>query len=72
EVLAANPFFGDLYEVFVNAVARPSRVTGVRYNQVSAEFWNAVHATLSGQTDAKTSLADLEQTLDRVSRGGRW
>ncbi|UEM19250.1 ABC transporter substrate-binding protein [Skermanella mucosa] len=72
EVLAANPFFGDLYEVFVNAVARPSRVTGVRYNQVSAEFWNAVHATLSGQTDAKTSLADLERTLDRVSRGGRW
>jgi trehalose/maltose transport system substrate-binding protein len=72
EVLTASPFFGDLYETFVNAVARPSRVTGVRYNQVSAEFWNAVHATLSGETDAKTSLAGLERTLDRVSRGGRW
>jgi trehalose/maltose transport system substrate-binding protein len=72
EVLAASPFFGELYDTFVNAVARPSRVTGVRYNQVSAEFWNAVHATLSGQGDAKTNLAQLEQTLDRVSRGGRW
>ena len=35
EVLTAVPFFGSLYEVFVNAVARPSRVTGVKYNQVS-------------------------------------
>jgi len=72
DVLKASPFFGELYETFVNAVARPSRVTGVRYNQVSAEFWNAVHATLSGNGDAKTNLASLERTLDRVSRGGRW
>ena len=28
EVLAANPFFGELYDTFTNAVARPSRVTG--------------------------------------------
>ena len=43
-----------------------------RYNQVSAEFWNAVHATLSGDGDAKTNLAGLEKTLERVSRGGIW
>jgi trehalose/maltose transport system substrate-binding protein len=72
EVLKANPFFGELYETFVNAVARPARATGVRYNQVSAEFWNAVHATLAGDGDAKTNLASLEKTLERVSRGGRW
>jgi trehalose/maltose transport system substrate-binding protein len=72
EVLAANPFLGELYDTFTNAVARPSRVTGVRFNQVSAEFWNAVHSTLSGRSDAKSSLASLEQTLDRVSRGGKW
>jgi trehalose/maltose transport system substrate-binding protein len=72
EVLKANPFFGGLYETFVNAVARPARATGVRYNQVSAEFWNAVHATLAGDGDAKTNLASLEKTLERVSRGGRW
>ncbi|MGH6898841.1 MAG: ABC transporter substrate-binding protein [Geminicoccaceae bacterium] len=72
EVLAANPFFGDLYETFTNAVARPSRVTGAKYNQVSSEFFNAVHAVLSGKTDAASSLAALEDSLDRLSRGGRW
>jgi trehalose/maltose transport system substrate-binding protein len=72
EVLAANPFFGELYETFTNAVARPSRVTGAKYNQVSSEFFNAVHEVLSGASDAASSLAALEGDLDRLSRGGRW
>ena len=72
EVLAANPFFGELYETFTNAVARPSRVTGAKYNQVSSEFFNAVHQVLSGESDAASSLAALEGDLDRLSRGGRW
>jgi trehalose/maltose transport system substrate-binding protein len=72
EVLEASPFFGELYDTFTNAVARPSRVTGPKYNQVSSEFFNAVHAVLSGKTDAATSLEALESKLDRLSRGGRW
>ncbi|MCA8934162.1 MAG: ABC transporter substrate-binding protein, partial [Rhodospirillaceae bacterium] len=36
EVLAANPFFGELLDTFTNAVARPSRITGDRYNEVSS------------------------------------
>jgi trehalose/maltose transport system substrate-binding protein len=72
EVLTAVPFFGSLYEVIVNAVARPSRVTGAKYNQVSSEFFNAVHEVLSKKSDAPTSLAALERKLDRLSRGGRW
>ncbi len=68
EVLAANPFFGDLYDTFVNAVARPSGVTGSRYNQVSTEFWNAVHRTLNGQATAEASLADLDRRLQRLAR----
>jgi trehalose/maltose transport system substrate-binding protein len=72
EVLEAVPFFGRLYDTFTNAVARPSRVTGDKYNQVSAEFFNAVHAVLSGKSDAASSLAALEQSLERISRGGRW
>jgi trehalose/maltose transport system substrate-binding protein len=71
-VLEASPFFGELYETFTNAVARPSQVTGDRYNQVSSEFFNAVHAVLSGKTDAAASLTALERSLDRLSRGGRW
>jgi trehalose/maltose transport system substrate-binding protein len=72
EVLTAVPFFGTLDESFVNAVARPSRVTGTKYNQMSAEFFNAVHEVLSGRNQAEASLAALEKKLDRLSRGGRW
>lgn len=72
EVLKAVPFFGSLYDAFVNAVARPSKVTGSKYNQVSAEFFNATHEVLSRRTDAKTALAALDKRLDRLSRGGRW
>ncbi len=68
EVLAANPFFGELYDTFTNAVARPSAITGSRYNQVSTEFWNAVHRTLGGQTTAEAALADLERRLQRHAR----
>jgi trehalose/maltose transport system substrate-binding protein len=72
EVLEASPFFGELYDTFTNAVARPSRVTADKYNQVSSEFFNAVHVVLSGKMDAASSLAALERSLDRLSRGGRW
>ncbi|MFW5833329.1 MAG: ABC transporter substrate-binding protein [Pseudomonadota bacterium] len=71
DVLDANPFFGELYETFVNAVARPSGVTGTRYNQVSTEFWNAVHRVLSGEATAEDSLADLERRLQRLARNWR-
>jgi trehalose/maltose transport system substrate-binding protein len=70
EVLEAVPFFGDLYDTFVNAVARPSRVTGEKYNRVSNAFWNAVHQTLSGQQTAEASLGALEGELNGVKRRG--
>jgi trehalose/maltose transport system substrate-binding protein len=72
EVLKANPHFKDLYTTFTNAVARPSAPTGERYNQVSSEFYSAVHRTLSGQEKADASLANLQRSLERLSRGGRW
>ncbi|MBK7985038.1 MAG: ABC transporter substrate-binding protein [Candidatus Competibacteraceae bacterium] len=72
EVLAAVPFFGELYDTFVNAVARPSTVTGAKYNQVSNEFWNAVYSVLSGKAKADASLGQLEASLKRMSRGGKW
>jgi trehalose/maltose transport system substrate-binding protein len=72
EVLAAVPFFGDLYDTFVNAVARPSKVTAAKYNQVSAEFFNATHDVLSGESSGTDAVAALETKLDRLSRGGRW
>ena len=72
DILAKNPFIGDLLSTFTNAVARPSRVTGSKYNQVSSEFWNAVHEVLSGKSQAEESVAKLEKTLTRLSRNGKW
>jgi trehalose/maltose transport system substrate-binding protein len=71
EILAAAPFFADLVAIMRNAVARPSAVTGSKYNQVSHAFWSAVHQALSGQHTAADSLAALQRRLDRLGRGGR-
>jgi trehalose/maltose transport system substrate-binding protein len=68
DVLGANPFFGSLYEVFVNAAPRPSTVTGSKYNRVSKEFWSAVHQTLSGSLTAEVALSNLERKLKKVKR----
>jgi trehalose/maltose transport system substrate-binding protein len=72
EVLEANPFFGELYDTFVNAVARPSGVTAARYNEVSSTLYNAVHDALSGSTSPGDALSNVEAELQRMSRGGRW
>jgi trehalose/maltose transport system substrate-binding protein len=72
DILKANPFFADMKEILADAVARPSTVTGSKYNQVSSEFFNAVHAVLSGSSSAEQSLSSLESSLKRLSRGGKW
>jgi len=72
EILDANPFFATLREAFEGAVARPSRIAGIRYNRVSASFWNTVHAILSGEAEAGPALARLEARLERIRGGGEW
>jgi trehalose/maltose transport system substrate-binding protein len=72
DVLRANPYMGPLAEVFANTLARPSRIAGNKYNRVSAEFYNAVHATLAGNGNAAANLAALEKQLNRLSHNGRW
>nr|WP_262927175.1 ABC transporter substrate-binding protein [Phytohalomonas tamaricis] len=71
EVLAATPFFGTLYETFVNGVPRPSAVTGDNYSRVSNAFFNTVHEVLSGNTSAEQGLESLESELTRIKRR-RW
>ncbi|MCF4164707.1 ABC transporter substrate-binding protein [Zavarzinia compransoris] len=70
EVLAAVPFFGDLYDTFTNAVARPSRATGAKYNRVSAAFAETVHEVLNGKAEAAPALAELADTLAGLKRRG--
>jgi trehalose/maltose transport system substrate-binding protein len=67
EVLEAAPFFGSLYDVFINAVARPSTATAPDYAQVSSAFFTAVHDVLTGTEDAETALALLELDLQSLT-----
>jgi trehalose/maltose transport system substrate-binding protein len=72
DVMAANPFFAQLFDTFVAAQPRPSTVTGGKYNQVSNEFWNATYDVLSGRSSGKDAVAALQAKLNRMSRGGHW
>ncbi len=72
DVLKATPFFGELYETFVNAVPRPATVTGAKYNEVSAAFWNASHDVISGKAKADVSLQKLERKIESIRRGPDW
>lgn len=70
EVLTVNPFLAEQHRTLVNAVARPSRVTGRQYDAVSEAVWTVVHTTLSGRRDAAAALAELDETLRRIGREG--
>jgi len=71
ETLAAVPFLAELRGTLEAAVARPSRVTGAKYNRVSSEFWSAVHGALSGRVTPEAALGQLQRDLKRVRRT-RW
>jgi len=67
EVLEAAPFFGTLYDVLINAVARPSTITAPNYNEVSTLFFRAVHSVLTGAKDATSALEELELELQALT-----
>ncbi|ACO46381.1 ABC transporter substrate-binding protein [Deinococcus deserti] len=70
-ILAKNPFFGSLYSVFTNAVARPSGPTKSKYNQVSQAFSTAVSSVLNGNTKGQAAVAKLNTDLARI-KGRGW
>jgi trehalose/maltose transport system substrate-binding protein len=72
EVLAANPFFAEFAAALPDAIARPSAVTGKQYAQVSTLFWEAAHATLSGNGTARDNLARLEDRLRLIKGRAGW
>ena len=64
EIAEASPFMVKLYDVFINAAARPSTATAPKYNETSVAFFTAVHNVLTGKTDAETALEELELELE--------
>ena len=71
DVLKASPFLGRLFDVFANAVVRPTTVTATKYPRVSEAFWNAANSVLTGKTKAAPALATLEGDLTSI-KGARW
>ncbi|HSR72715.1 MAG TPA: extracellular solute-binding protein, partial [Kiloniellales bacterium] len=71
-LIEARPILKSLQPVVRDAVPRPARLTGGKYNRLSTIFWNAVHDTLSGRGGAAENLADAERQLERLHRGGKW
>jgi trehalose/maltose transport system substrate-binding protein len=67
DVLEASPFMGDLYDVFINAVARPSTIASPNYTPVSTAFFNAVHSVLTGREDAATALEIAEVDIQEIT-----
>jgi trehalose/maltose transport system substrate-binding protein len=70
EIAEQQPIIPRWKEVFLNAVPRPSAPTKAKYNEVSKEFWSAVHNTLSGSGTAEENLAQLEGRLKRLEGAG--
>jgi trehalose/maltose transport system substrate-binding protein len=71
DILAATPFFGPLYDVFINAVARPATVTKGKYNQASSAFANAVYSVLTKKQTPEEAMNALAAQLARV-KGKSW
>lgn len=68
DVLEATPIFGELYDVFVNAVPRPSTVSAPNYNEVSTAFFQAVHSVLTGvESDTMAALEELALDLEDIT-----
>jgi trehalose/maltose transport system substrate-binding protein len=63
EIIDVNPFMASLYDVFINAVARPSTATAPQYNETSVAYFTAVHSILT------TAMQELEADLEDIIAG---
>ena len=66
DVLAKNPFFKIMLNVFENAVARPSSVTGADYNQLSTALFQNVNNVLTGAESGKDAVVKVEEVAKRI------
>lgn len=68
DILAANPFMGELFEMYSGAVVRPATAAGGKYPQVSNAFWDSVHDVLSKKSNGTEAVAKLEGKLKQIKR----
>jgi trehalose/maltose transport system substrate-binding protein len=68
EITSANPFMGQLLEVFTDAVARPATMTNLKYPEVSQAFWDATHDVLSKKATGAEAVKKIEGRLKQIKR----
>ncbi|MDE2456581.1 MAG: ABC transporter substrate-binding protein [Burkholderiales bacterium] len=68
DIIKANPFMGQLLDVFTGAVARPATATGLKYPEVSRAFWDAAHSVLEKKSSGAEAVKKLAGTLKQVKR----
>jgi trehalose/maltose transport system substrate-binding protein len=72
QLLKKAPWLAQLSGAFDGATARPSTVTGAKYNAVSSALWNATQATLSGRASGTVAVRALDKELNKIRRGPSW
>jgi trehalose/maltose transport system substrate-binding protein len=72
EILKAAPHLTIVVDTLKSAVARPSGVTGEKYQAVSTAVWNTSSAVLEGRIKGAGAVQRLEQELAKVRKGARW
>lgn len=67
DILAANPFFGQLFDVFATgSVARPSTASADLYGEVSLEYFTALNEILTGSAEVASRVEDLASSLEDI------
>jgi trehalose/maltose transport system substrate-binding protein len=67
EILDKNPHFIKINPFFENSIVRPSRQIGLKYSQVSKEFFMTLHEILAKKGEKiDQKLADLQKKLKEI------
>lgn len=67
-VAEVNPYLPRMREPFLSGVVlRPSKVTGLKYEDVSRAYFEAVHQVLTGRKKAGNAAAELEKKLIQIT-----
>lgn len=70
EYLQDRPGIAQLWKQLGSvAVARPSTVSGVHYDEVSRAYFSSVHSILAGEQDASKAMSELQAKLESITGG---
>ena len=67
DLLGKIPWFKNAPDILINAVARPSTVTGGSYNQLSSSLFENVNKVLSGEESANDAVLQIERVAKRIA-----